>query len=61
MVLVVSEETGIVSLARDGELTRPRTVKALEEVLNEIYSERSSRVVGFLKSLRKETEDEKDE
>ena len=61
VVLVVSEETGIVSLARDGELTRPLTVKALEEVLNEIYSERSSRVVGFLKSLRKETEDEKDE
>ena len=61
VVLVVSEETGIVSLARDGELTRPLTVKALEEVLNEIYSERSSRVVGFLKSLGKETEDEKDE
>ena len=61
IVLVVSEETGIVSLARDGELTRPLTVKALEEVLNEIYSERSSRVVGFLKSLRKETEDGKNE
>ena len=61
IVLVVSEETGIVSLARDGELTRPLTVKALEEVLNEIYSERSSRVVGFLKSLKKETEDGKNE
>ncbi|MBR3429321.1 MAG: diadenylate cyclase CdaA [Clostridia bacterium] len=61
IVLVVSEETGIVSLARDGELTRPLTVKALEEVLNEIYSEHSSRVVGFLKSLKKETEDGKNE
>ena len=61
IVLVVSEETGIVSLARDGELTRPLTVKALEEVLNEIYSERSSRVVGFLKSLKKETEGGKNE
>ena len=61
IVLVVSEETGIVSMARDGELTRPLTVKALEEVLNEIYSVRTSRVFDFLKSLKKEAEGVKDE
>lgn len=60
IVLVVSEETGIVSMARDGELTRPLTVKSLEEVLNEIYSARQSRLIAFLKSL-KEPEGEKDE
>ena len=61
IVLVVSEETGIVSLVRDGVLTRPLTVKALEEVLNEIYSVRNSRVFSFLKSLKKEAEVVKDE
>ena len=60
IVLVVSEETGIVSMARDGELTRPLTVKSLEEVLNEIYSARQSRLITFLKSL-KEPEGETDE
>ena len=37
MVLVVSEETGIVSMARDGALTRPLTMKALQEILNQQY------------------------
>ena len=61
IVLVVSEETGIVSLARDGQLTRPLTVKSLEEILNEIYTARESRVFTFLKSLKEEAEGEKDE
>lgn len=61
IVLVVSEETGIVSLARDGRLTRPLTVKSLEEILNEIYTARESRVFTFLKSLKEEAEGEKDE
>jgi len=61
IVLVVSEETGIVSLARDGALTRPLTVKALEEILNEVYTRRSSRVVTFLKNLREEAEGEANE
>ena len=60
IVLVVSEETGIVSMARDGELTRPLTVKSLEEVLNEIYSARQSRLITFIKSL-KEPEGEANE
>ena len=54
IVLIVSEETGIVSLARDGVLTRPLTVKALEELLNEVYTVRKSRVIRFLKTLKQE-------
>ena len=61
IVLVVSEETGIVSMARDSVLTRPLTVKALEDVLKEIYSARESRVLSFLKDLRKEAEGEPNE
>ena len=61
VVLVVSEETGIVSMARDGALTRPLTVKALEDILNEIYTVRKSGIVSFLKSLKTAAEDEKHE
>ena len=61
IVLVVSEETGIVSMARDGELKRPLTVKMLEEILNEIYSKDTSRLFDFLKSLKKDAEGEKNE
>lgn len=61
IVLVVSEETGIVSMARDGALTRPLTVKTLEEILNDIYTVRESRIISFLKTLRREAEGEADE
>ena len=61
IVLVVSEETGIVSMARDGELKRPLTVKMLEEILNEIFSGSNSRVFSFLKTLREEAEGDKNE
>lgn len=61
IVLVVSEETGIVSLARDGSLTRPLTVKALEELLKDVYAKADSKVFTFLKSLKQQTEDETDE
>ena len=60
IVLVVSEETGIVSLARDGSLTRPLTVKALEELLKDVYAKADSKVFTFLKSLKQQTEDETD-
>ena len=61
IVLVVSEETGIVSMARDGVLTRPLTVKALEEILDGIYKARKSRVLAFLNTLKNEAEGETDE
>ena len=56
IVLVVSEETGIVSMARDGVLTRPLTVKALEELLSEIFTVNNSKMVNLLKSIRHEAE-----
>lgn len=61
IVLVVSEETGIVSLARDGHLTRPLTVRNLEEVLGEIYTSRQSRVLSFFKNMKEDAEGETDE
>ena len=61
IVLVVSEETGIVSMARDGHLTRPLTVKNLEEVLGEIYTSRQSRVISFFKNMKEDAEGETNE
>ncbi len=61
VVLVVSEETGIVSLAKDGELKRPLTVKDLEEILGKIFEERKSGILGLVKILKKEPEDQKNE
>lgn len=61
IVLVVSEETGIVSMARDGHLTRPLTVKNLEEVLGEIYTSRQSRVLSLFKNMKEDAEGETDE
>ncbi len=61
IVLVVSEETGIVSMARDGVLTRPLTVKALEELLSEIFTVNNSKMVNLLKSIRHEAEGENNE
>lgn len=61
IVLVVSEETGIVSLARDGALTRPLTVKALEEILGEIYRTGNSGILSWIKFMKENTGGEKDE
>ena len=60
-MLGVSEAPGIVSMARDGVLTRPLTVKALEEILDGIYTARKSRVLSFLNTLKNEAEGETDE
>ena len=59
LVLVVSEETGIVSMARDGALTRPLTVSALQDLLHELYSAPKSGLSSLLnlfRSERKESE-----
>ena len=45
-VFVVSEETGIVSLAEGGRLTRHLDEAALRRVLHEIYSEKQRRAGG---------------
>ena len=61
IVLVVSEETGIVSMAKDGQLTRPLTVKTLEEVLNGIFTTKESKVFSFLQSVKEGAEGEENE
>ncbi len=55
VVLIVSEETGIVSTARDGRLTRPLNLDTLQDVLDEIYTGQTSRFTAFLNHLRKRT------
>ena len=52
---------GLSFMARDGQLTRPLTVKTLEEVLNDVYSSRESRMFAFLKTLKEEAEGEANE
>ena len=72
--LIVSEETGIVSMARDGKLTRYLDAKSLTILLTEIFNPSRKKsgslmesVTGRLESLsskyapRREKEDKKDE
>ena len=56
IVLIVSEETGIASMARDGVLTRPLTMDMLRDVLNDIYSGQTTRLAAFLKSFGRRKE-----
>ena len=59
-VIVVSEETGIVSFATDGTLKRPFTIDELREFLNGFYSSGVSSISSFLRSLlKKDTEEKK--
>ena len=60
IVLVVSEETGIASMAKDGALTRPMTQAKLRELLNKIYSEKKSWFSSILKILHSEMEGSKE-
>ena len=51
LVLIVSEETGTMSLADGGVLKRPLTEKDLREVLEGLYSRHSSRIATLLQTL----------
>ena len=53
IVLIVSEETGIVSTAKDGTLTRPMTVDGLRDLLNELYAEKRSWLASSIQYLKK--------
>lgn len=53
IVLIVSEETGIMSMAKGGQLTRPMTADSLRKVLNEIYTEEPSGLYSFVHGLIK--------
>lgn len=58
-VVVVSEETGIVSMARDGALRRPLSTDELKAFLNDYYSITNSRLSSFLRKIVKRgTEEE---
>ena len=46
MVIIVSEETGIISIAQNGKLTRFLDVKKIEKTLYNIYLEESNRTWG---------------
>ena len=59
-VIVVSEETGIVSLAKDGTLKRPFTIDELRHFLNGMYSSKVTGLASFLRSfVRKGAEGKK--
>ena len=55
IVLVVSEETGIVSMAQDGSLKRPMTVDELNELLNRLFTTRRSSLSSLLKIFKSGT------
>ena len=46
LVIIVSEETGIISIAQNGKLTRFLDVKKIEKTLYNIYLEESNRTWG---------------
>ena len=52
LVLIVSEETGIISMARAGKLTRHLDADSLRKILSEIYHEEHSRVWRWLHRAR---------
>ena len=52
IVLIVSEETGIISMARDGVLTRPLDVDFLNNLLGTIYTEQKGGLATLMHFLR---------
>jgi diadenylate cyclase len=52
-VVVISEETGIVSMARDGVLKRPLSTDELKAFLNDYYSITNSGLSSFLRKVLK--------
>lgn len=57
-VVVISEETGIVSMARDGALKRPLSTDELKAFLNDYYSITNSGLSSFLRKLFKRRAEE---
>ncbi len=52
VVIVVSEETGVISMAQDGQLTRPMTSQDLHALLKKLYSDRRTWISSLMKVLR---------
>lgn len=62
LVIIVSEETGIISVAQNGKLTRFLDVKKVEKALFNLYLEESEKNLGerlssFLRSVRQGVKD----
>lgn len=53
LVLIVSEETGIISVARDGKLTRHLDAEAIRKLLREMYHKDHSRLWNWTHRIRK--------
>lgn len=53
VALIVSEETGIISMARGGKLTRHLNETSLKKVLEELYTETPRGVLNWIRSLGK--------
>ena len=53
VVLIVSEETGTMSMARGGMLRRPLTESDVKDILEEIYAPESSWLLTLWKNLRR--------
>lgn len=57
VVLIVSEETGIISMAKGGKLTRHLDAKALREVLGSMYQPPHTSLLALLRGLGKGKEE----
>lgn len=53
-VLIVSEETGTMSMARGGMLQRPLSEAELQNILQELYKPETSWITSILNSLRRD-------
>ena len=61
LVLIVSEETGIISMARSGKLTRHLDAESLRKILGEMYHEEHTRVWRWMHRARKNGGEANDE
>ena len=61
LVLIVSEETGIISMARGGKLTRHLDAESLRKILGEMYHEEHTRVWRWMHRARKNGGEANDE
>ena len=53
ITLIVSEETGIISMTRDGKMIRRLDAEGITAALNELYSEEPSRIKSFFHRVLK--------
>lgn len=56
IVLIVSEETGIISMARGGRLTRHLDAKSLRDILEGMYKQPHPRLITAIRNRRKAKE-----